>query len=252
MPAPTCNFLNLEESEINRKIHRFMSIDRLLGLFVTQQNVLVRPKLWDDPMENFLFKARGRNCQGVIGSFEFRHDFYGQCWTKGEETDAMWRIYSPDKNGVRITTTIRKLLDSLYDMTAEAASVSCFLGAVEYRTKEEIYQLLKDSRFVNACVADTTGREKCRTLLIKRREFTHEDEIRLIYKAPTTDPAAQDIYRHPFCPRNMISHILFDPRMDWNVYKAFKQHIYRAGDSYNYRITQSGIYRVPPLYASMS
>ena len=51
---------------------------------------------------------------GGIGlGIGFKENLYGQCWTKTRESDAMWRIYSPNKNGVRIMTTPRKLLTAL-------------------------------------------------------------------------------------------------------------------------------------------
>lgn len=46
-------------------------------------------------------------------TFGFRSDFYGQCWTLKSTSDAMWRIYSPKKDAVRVRTTIRKLAESL-------------------------------------------------------------------------------------------------------------------------------------------
>ena len=38
-------------------IYRTISLERLFELFATKQNVVVRPKLWDDPFENFALQS---------------------------------------------------------------------------------------------------------------------------------------------------------------------------------------------------
>lgn len=64
-------------------------------------------KYWDDPYELFLFKQNIliEGTPLTIKDFDKRH--YGQCWSLNKDTDAMWRIYSPQKDGVRLKTTIR-------------------------------------------------------------------------------------------------------------------------------------------------
>ena len=74
---------------------------RLLELFQTRHNVLVAPEKWDDPFENFILKSDRVSRRG----------WYGQCWTWQRASDAMWRIYSGDKNGVRMRSTPAKLLE---------------------------------------------------------------------------------------------------------------------------------------------
>lgn len=115
------NFLNFKAKDIDRPIFRFLTKERLFEIFKSHNNVLVSPKLWEDPFENHIMssfiKQKTEDEKDIcIG---FRDNFYGQCWTQTRESDAMWRIYSPEKNGARITTTPRKLLQSLFINTGD-------------------------------------------------------------------------------------------------------------------------------------
>jgi len=116
-----------------------MPVYRLLEIFKQEQNTLLKPNLWDDPFENFILKGLGRLSNGMTVSLGMRDFLYGQCWTLHRESDAMWRIYSPDKNGVKVRTTIKKLFESLYNaIPSRLRDVSCFIGKVEYFKKEDI------------------------------------------------------------------------------------------------------------------
>jgi hypothetical protein len=124
------NFLNIDEKQKDKSIFRVISIKKLFELFENKENVLVKPTLWDDPFENFIMNSTGELEDGQMFSIGFRDHFFGQCWTKTRESDAMWRIYSPDKKAVRIATTPRKLLRSLYDTSDEYRDIHCYIGGV--------------------------------------------------------------------------------------------------------------------------
>ena len=51
------NYININREEQNKAIYRVFSVDRLLKLFEKKENVLVKPKLWDDPFENFMMNS---------------------------------------------------------------------------------------------------------------------------------------------------------------------------------------------------
>jgi hypothetical protein len=94
-------------------IYRVYSMHRFKSLLNTKTNGLVHPSLWKDPFENFFLKCKAVASDGTFVSLEsLSESWYGQCWTKNRDSDAMWRIYSPNKDGVRVSTTIRKLFVS--------------------------------------------------------------------------------------------------------------------------------------------
>ena len=127
------NYINISAEEKGKNIYRVIPVCWLLELFKTKKNTLLKPALWDDPFENFILKGLGRLSNGKTASLGMRDLLYGQCWTLRRESDAMWRIYSSDKNGVKIRTTIKKLFESLYNvMPSRSRDVSCFIGKVKY------------------------------------------------------------------------------------------------------------------------
>jgi len=234
------NFLNLTETEKDSPIYRIISIERLFELFNTKKNTLVNPVKWDDPFENFMMNATGELDGGELFSISFRDNFYGQCWTKTRESDAMWRIYSPDKKGARIKTTPRKLLKSLYDVSDEYRDKSCFVGKVKYFTKPKL-KLLLDNYGEN-WILDNTGIGQARTLLFKRNAFKHENEVRIIFNSQG-EYSTDDIHSYTIDPFDLIDEIVFDPRILYKEFKGFKKTLKQMG--FKNRILKSKLYHAP-------
>jgi hypothetical protein len=87
--------INLSEKEIAKPIYRVFSLDRFVETLEQGQLTLVRPSLWEDPWENYLFKFMHKNNIGKNKLLRwYGEDLFAQCWTFHRETDAMWRIYS--------------------------------------------------------------------------------------------------------------------------------------------------------------
>src|SRR5205085_4195507 len=111
------NYINISAFERDSFIYRIVSIRRLFDSFAGKVNVLVKPKRWQDPFENFILRA---------------DQVYGQCWTLQTASDAMWRIYSPNAEAVRIRSTVRRLLESLNSDRGSTANTESFIGRVRY------------------------------------------------------------------------------------------------------------------------
>ena len=87
-------------------IYRVLPIKRFKEMIRKKTLVLVRPSLWDDPFENFFLKCKVKLRTGELASMKpIRDKWYGICWMRTPDSDAMWRIYSRKKDGVRISTT---------------------------------------------------------------------------------------------------------------------------------------------------
>lgn len=201
------NFLNLGPHEVDQYIYRIISLKRLYQLFETKKNVLVSPELWDDPFENFIMKSKVRFNDGTIADIDFCNDYYGQCWTLLDASDAMWRIYSNDKKSVRIRTTIRNLAESLHQNLGDLKNVQCYIGKVEYLPNR---QLMRFADTIFSGIPQSTSFAK--TLLVKRPAFRHEKEVRLIYM--DKDKSLQDkLFRYPIDPHSLIDQIMIDPRL---------------------------------------
>lgn len=234
---PAHNYINLEESLFDKPIYRIMPIQRVLQILEDKQLVLVKPKKWDDPFENALLASAFEMENGEKTSFAAKESVYGQCWTLHRETDAMWRIYSANKDGVRITTTPRKLLTALQESDPTYQSIRCFIGRVTYLSKTE---LLKKLGSINLMGTDGSG--VAESLLYKRKEFAHEREVRLIYSG-ADDQRLGDTYPFAVDPNGLFERLTFDPRMDPELKKAY--WLAFKNKKYEGKITASALYKPP-------
>jgi len=231
------NYINLDGSELDSPVFRIMPIERLLQVLESRQLVLVRPRKWDDPFENALLSATLRTDDGITGSFSAKDSVYGQCWTSDRETDAMWRIYSPDKQGIKVKTSPRKLLQALQAATTEFWELRCFIGRVQYQDESDLLDTLQNMDW-----RASNGSGIAESLLYKRKEFTHEHEIRLIYSGPD-NASNSDIHAFNVTPNELIEELVLDPRMDVELGKAFQLAI--ENKQFTNPISQSSLYRAP-------
>ncbi|MEL6445592.1 MAG: DUF2971 domain-containing protein [Bacteroidota bacterium] len=239
------HYLGIDESDLDREVYRIFSLQRLLELLRSERNTLVRPSLWDDPFENYVLSAVERLKSDERFSIGFKDKLYGQCWTLDRDSDAMWRIYSPDRQGVRVRSTIRRLLESLLDTSKSYPELSCFIGKVSYLPQYKLVQMLNDAGGSGSGILDPSGRGQARTLLVKREEFSHEKEIRLIHFSHEDDYSSE-IYQYPINPTKLIDEVAFDPRLSEEMVDLFSDFFYGLGFSKR-QVRQSPLYKLPDL-----
>ena len=201
------NYLNLQTEDFDKYVYRIISLDRLIQIFSEKVNVLVSPELWDDPFENFIMKSNVRFDDGTIANIGFCDDYYGQCWSLHQASDAMWRIYSGDKKSVRVRTTIRKLAESLSSTLGEWKNVQAYIGKVEYLPNKK---LIDFANTVFSGMPQPTSFAK--TLLVKRPAFSHEKEVRLIYMDKDKKQGSK-LFSYSIDPHELIDQIVIDPRL---------------------------------------
>jgi hypothetical protein len=234
------NFININDPDA--AIFRVFSRDRLLEVIRERKLTLVRPALWDDPFDNFLLNSEGELPDGRPVSMEgIRNQYYGQCWTLLEESDAIWRIYAPCKNGLKVKSTIRKVFDVVQNPGDPFASLSYFIGKVEYLTESEILSFMSDPQTSSGYLLNPQALGQVRSLLIKRQEFGHEQEVRLIYRA--NDYTGPDVVSFPVDPDSLFEEVVIDPRTPDVDYVALEAELRALG--YKGKISQSPLYKVP-------
>jgi hypothetical protein len=243
----TDNLVFLTEEDLDKPIYRIFSFQRLEKIFKERKLTLVKPKLWDDPFENFILNSTGRLPDGRQFQMGFRDNFYGQCWSLTKESDAMWRIYSPDKNGVKVKTTIRKLLTPLFQigrqhqkMNGVVYNLSSFVGKVKYADTKTLITMLKDEQRMSSKIFDQSGWGQASTFFFKRVAFRHEKEVRLIYNSENKNQF--DTFKFDINPFELIDEIVFDPRMTESIYQEQKDKVIEWG--FDKRIIQSGLYKL--------
>ena len=231
------NFINLTEAQLDKPVYRIISMDRMTQVLRDKQLGLVKPKLWDDPFENALLASAFKAPDGKHVTFSAKDAVYGQCWTLHRETDAMWRIYSSNKDGVRVTSTPRKLHQALADSDSPYWKVRAFIGKVSYKKKSDLLAALQGIHLTN-----TNGSGVAESLLYKRNEFRHEAEVRLIYSGPDGD-CPNDVYQVSIEPNTLFDKMVFDPRMELAEVKKNAETLKLLG--FVGRITRSSLYDAP-------
>lgn len=232
------NFINLTEKQKKGFIYRTTTFSRLVELFETKKNTLLSPAVWDDPFENFILNATF-DLNGEKVKFSAHDKSFAQSWSLKHESDAMWRIYSPDKSCVRIRTSVTKLAQSL-SAKCKTHQVSAFIGRVEYHSEKTISEKAKR---LAADILDSTGVNFARTLLFKRNSFEHEKEVRLIYFGDHTNRKSQ-LYKYDVDPHQLIDSIAIDPRAPQQLVDVYK-HYLRNKIGFKGHIIKSRLYDLP-------
>lgn len=232
----------------DQDIYRIFSEKWFRNLLVTKENGLVRPSAWRDPFENFFLKHGGVMPDGTLVGFDsLAKSWYGQCWTTQRESDAMWRIYSHDQDGVRVRTTVRRLLSSIWQDEPFGAS-KYFIGKVRYETRQGIEAFIENTRFSELALGGNAARF-AETLLVKRPEFEHEHEMRLLFHDAENQFPEQEVWTHPFDVNSVATEITLDPRLDDEKTSEAAARIKGLGCTVP--IVASDLYKIAPVRIRM-
>ena len=205
--------------KLDTPVYRFMSFDALQEILLSQTIALIKTKYWEDTYENFLFKAEVTADETPFDLASFQQWIFGSCWTKKCETDALWRIYSQDKCGVRIRSTIGKLAHSLQNEFDKSRTWFANIGEVSYHSIEDIvahFEAFSGGEFVTR--ATDLFRD---SMFMKRQEFDHEKEIRIILNVKRKACVSSEVVPLPIDPKDVIEEITFDPRISDDLRELF-------------------------------
>ena len=244
-PPPVRRLLGTQADE---SLWRVFPAERALQLFREKKNVLVAPSKWDDPFENFLARCLVPIENNQFASLEgLTRAFYGQCWCHSEaETDATWRIYVPEKQrGIRIRVRAGTLFDTVYSPKDQASSIRCFLGKVEYKSEPDLLSWLSALK-VQQELLTPDNVNIAKTLLVKRSQFSHENETRLLYDLPAENYNGEEIIKFDFDPSALVQHVLLDPRWSEAEAQLMERQIRCLG--YEGPIEHSTLYSVPGFF----
>lgn len=238
--------------QLDTPVYRIFSYRRLLELLETKKLTLVKPACWDDPFENFFLQCTVNNGDGTFsGMNPLRESWFGSCWTLTPESDALWRIYSHNKDGVRLKTTAGKLMQAVWNEKDDFRKQKYFIGAVDYTSREKIENFLRQTTF-HAMVVGGQNDGLAETLLYKRNEFAHEKEVRVLVHAQGASDSRKitlldgtDIYQVDIEPDNFIDELTFDPRLKTDKYVVDKSRIFGLG--FKGTVSRSTLYGFTPV-----
>ncbi len=175
-------------------LYHILPFHRLVAVFETRKLYFSSPKSWEDPYETTVGA-------GVVDSV------FAQCWCKLAVSDAMWRIYSPDRLSVRIKTTPDLLTEQVRGgLKGSGDRYQVRRRAVDYHLTSDIEHAIKEAQ------AKTTGMSRTLApLFIKRRAFRHESEYRIVVHDRSPDRGQKELLV-PVNPHKLILGVLLDPR----------------------------------------
>lgn len=180
---------------MRKHLYRFISFEDFINLVINNKDKFVRPSVWDDGYEGYLFSSLDspedvrhivsemyynlcpRNYYAIPDNyFRMWHSkcfTYAQCWSEHRETDAMWRCYSYGNRAIRIRSRADKLLAHVKSIFQENSGFTVYLRKVSYdlnkRTNiEQQIAQMGDSKLTHE------------TYFHKRPAFKHEKEVRLL------------------------------------------------------------------------
>lgn len=228
------------------KIHRIFGFDRFVDVLRNQQLGLVKPSVWDDPYENPLNRLISEESSGRKLSLpHFDKNLFAQCWSFSLESDALWRIYSPDMRGVLVTACAKKLLE-LASPHYNSPLEQVFLGKVQYHTQSELKQMLESHDFLRSVFrAPVYSHGSPSVLLHKRDSFKHEEEVRLILSRHISGVSG-DVALLNIPVSEVFLKVTLDPRLTNEQFERMRYLIGRAG--YDGEIERSSLYATPELH----
>lgn len=210
------------------RLYRIMKFDRVVQMFERNEITFAKPELWEDPYET-----------------HFKHSdlerAYAQCWCARGVSDAMWRIYSPDHTGVRISTSTKSLRKAL-QTEARGAGFEYIERGVEYLSPYNLRQKIAALR-----TDISSGQGTCKAsdaLFLKREAFDHEHEYRVVLSSSCEELDHRHIVSLSCNPHKFIDSILIDPRAPKELADAFIFY-FKNKLGFTRRVQSSALYRAP-------
>jgi len=215
------SFLNLTQTELEKPIYRIVSFERLVELFTSRKMVLVHPTKWDDPFETHVISAKFRIGDATTERAH-RRVIHGQCWTTKSQSDALWRIYSPNKDAVRIRTTPKILGEALAQSLEKLPRSKWFIGKVAYLPQKDLVG--RATELAAAMLEDRSEASAAQSLLFKRNSFSHESEIRSLV-VDRHNRAKSGLLPLDIDPHKLIQSVYIDSRAPSSMVDVYLRHL---------------------------
>jgi len=203
------------------KLYRYISLSQFLSFVETKKITLNNINEWDDTWEAPAGKIPIQTTDGKISfpGWTIFNDMYGQCWSLEGSSDALWRIYSPHREGLLLQTSVKK-----FELMKNQIKFGMLSPIIYYDDLMQTFKYIKTVKFPKNFFIDA---------FLKRKAFEHEKEVRLI----TLNDERCLRKRIKECryieielnPLDFIEGILIDPRASDQYVTAIKKYCERAG-----------------------
>jgi Protein of unknown function (DUF2971) len=208
-------------------LYRILGFDRVIQIFESGKLYFAHPSKWEDPFEN-------------VVEHKAMQSTFAQCWCSKGVSDAMWRIYSPDKIGVRIKIK-KSTLTALVKSAANAIGAKAKIKKVAYLPESEVK--IKIASLAKRSKSENDPTVALNVLFYKRLAYSHEQEYRaVIYDASSKNGSVDKGLTIAVNPHALIDSVLFDPRAPDEVVKAFELYL-KKSVKFKKHVGKSTLYR---------
>lgn len=199
------------------KLYRYMPLSQFMHMIEKGETYLTSIKYWEDEWELPISKFTKELSKKEFNS---NKDLYGQCWSLEGVSDALWKIYSPSKEGILIETAASK-----FNLISNI-KFGMLSPVIYYSDLKQAYLALEDIKDPKKTFAEG---------LLKRYAFKHENEVRLI--VINNEECLGKRYENcehinlKINPIEFIDSIIIDPRAsEWYV-ETIQSYCLRSGFS---------------------
>ncbi len=183
------------------KLYRYIPFETFADIVINNRLSLVSPLLWEDSYEGWFWKSliESTKKEVAIPIKKAVNSIFALCWSKNCDSAALWSIYSYNQKAIMIETS-DDILSNIPKITLKEMNYT----NDAHLTIDEMIDLLIHPSRDNLFLPFTK----------KRKEFAHENEVRIFATKPNPDGIAksisipinnlpmliQNVIVHPFAP----------------------------------------------------
>lgn len=244
------NFEDFTDSELtDLKLYRYFQVDDFIKTFEQNSLFLKKPHCWNDPFENIFLKSEIVDTnENPIEMGMMKERVFAQCWSLKEESDLMWGSYFVGNNGVKVEVSLNKIKQEIFKN-----SEIIFIGKIKYLTIQEIADYFSQ---IFKLSLDDIAQPIFESLLVKRKEFSEEFEVRILFFDLFRNNKYERIfilnsnledYKNDFTSikisSNIFEKVVFHPKMDYEQIEINKNKLTNLG--YKGIMEKSKLYDIP-------
>jgi len=207
-------FVNITKEEFlkSKLLYKHMPLENALRVLNEKYLWFANPSEWKDPFEKRFLDARYiRNGKEV--SFTWKGRVFCTCLTQTQTSEAYWNAYKHESIGVEFKFYREKILEVLSKIEN---SYKVFIGRVEYLKTNDIKKELRSIPFnppIGKDVKVNSDTFVSRLFLLKRIDFSYEDEIRIIIVKPASTKETGIKIKYDCDNTDLIHQIVLDPTL---------------------------------------
>lgn len=222
-------------------VYRIFELPNQLADIRDSKFTLVNPVVFKDRYENPLLDrefidetGQPLTLNGVVGHY------YVSSWTYDEEENPYsWVLYTRGNMGIRLKSTVGKVMEEMLNLNNPFYELSFHVGTVDYYEREEIDEWLSNSHYTD--FLDSLGQLSVTSLMALRNDHTDEKEVRFVFSHIPSDTynhfinshviIDNDLCKHPINWQSVIDEIVLHPRISDVQFEETEQQLRNLGFS---------------------